>query len=202
MLSSTLIPIDLYNSLPIIEEQGPPSNVHLEEIGKLLVSHALNGHLGISLLHRHSILQDQSFLLHTGLRGAPALSSDVRSVGNLKGASFFLHDCVFQAYEYEESMNIDDDIQLVFLEKFAEYLKLHGLERKIALSRLDLTHPKLMEHCEEDDAGVITHVCEVTSEDIPLEEATEWKFDWCDGTVVPVITRGCARTSSGDHKKK
>lgn len=202
MLSSTLIPNDLYNSLPIIEEQDAPSNVHLEEIGKLLVSHALNGNLGISLLHRHSLLQDQSFLLHTGLRGAPALSSDVRSIGNLKGASFFLHDYVFQAYEYEESMNIDDDIQLAFLEKLAEYLKLHGLERKIALSRLDLEHPKLMEHCEEDDAGVITHVCEVTSEDIPLEEATEWKFDSCDGTVLPVITRGCARTSSGDHKKK
>lgn len=150
-----------------------PSNVHLEEIGKLLVSHALNGHLGISLLHRHSLLQDQSFLLHTGLRGAPALSSDVRSVGKLKGASSFLHNCVFQAYEYEESMNIDHNIQLAFLEKFAEYLKLHGLERKMALSRLDLKHPKLMEHCEEDDPGVITHVYEVTREDIPLEEATE-----------------------------
>lgn len=104
MLSSmsTLIPNSLYNSLPIIEEQGPPSDVHVQELGQLLVSHALNGYLGISLLHRHSLLQSQAILLHTGLRGAPTLPGDVRSLDNLKGASFFLHDGVFQAFEYEE----------------------------------------------------------------------------------------------------
>jgi hypothetical protein len=48
----------------------------------------------------------------------------------------------------------------------------------------------------------MTHVCEITQDNISFEEATEWKFDSENGFVVPIITRGCARTSSGDHKRK
>lgn len=105
--------------------------------------------------------------------------------------------CVFRAFEYEED-SAPKDIPPEFLEELAQYLTENGLEKQIALSRLNLQHPKLMEHCEDG----MSHVCEITYDDISHREATEWKFDAQNGFVVPVITRGCARTSSGDHKRK
>jgi len=65
MLSSVQIPNALYNSLPTVEEQSPPSQAHLEGLGKLLVSHGVSKYLGISLLHRHFLLPDESVMVHT-----------------------------------------------------------------------------------------------------------------------------------------
>ncbi|KAJ5715263.1 uncharacterized protein N7483_012444 [Penicillium malachiteum] len=83
-------------------------------------------------------------------------------------------------------------------EEVKTVFKGHGLEKQLALSRLDFDSPKLMEYCEDQ----MTHVCEITGDNILFEEATEWKFDFENGFVIPVITRGCARTTSNDHKKK
>ncbi len=72
----------------------------------------------------------------------------------------------------------------------------------MALSRLDLEHPRLLEHCEEDDDRVVTHVCEPIY-DISPQDATALKFGSRQGTAVLIITKGCVRTStSNDHKQK
>ncbi len=205
MLSSDPVPSSLYNTLSTIEQQSPPSQLHLGALGKLLVSHGVNEHLGVSLLHRHSLLRDESVMINKGLRCIPVHPTVDRPFGRLTGTNFFLHNGTFQAFEYEEAVGMSNnggDIPLQFLEKLASYLSDNGLEKEIALSRLALEHPKLMEHCEEDHNGITSHVCEIIDSDISYDEATEWKFDVREGFVVPLITRGCARTSSGDHKKK
>lgn len=192
MLSNECVSADLYNSLPTIDEEAPPSPIALQSLGETLVSAGVSQFLGVSLLHRHYLLPHGSVMVHEGLRCGPAPASC-----NLSGASFFLHAGKFQAFEYETD-SAAAEVPVEFLKSFANRLEGLGLEKRIALSRLDLNHPKLMEHCEDP----MTHVCEVTGADICEADATEWKFVNENGVVVPVITRGCARTSSRDHKKK
>ena len=178
MLSSSPVLNSLYNTLPTIEDQSPPSKLHLIALGKLLVSHGVNKHLGVSLLHRHSILRDESVMVNRGLRCLPVQPPADHPSSELIGTNFFLHSGTFQALEYEEAVGTSNNsgkISLQFLKKLASYLIDNGLEKKIALSRLGLNHSKFMEHCEEDDAGIVSHVCEIFDGDISYDEATEWK---------------------------
>lgn len=201
MISSTLIPNSLYNSLPTIMQQSPPSDAHLEGLGALLVSHGVHNHLGISLLHRHYVLKDDAVMVHDGLRCSPVAPAATPS--SLGGASFFLHDGSFQAFEYEQE-DEEADIPSAFLEDLARYLVANGLEKNIALSKLgDPDAPLLTEYCEGE-----SHVCEVAEGEMSAEEATMWKFLPLGGFVVPKVMQTCHRTASsndgprGEHKKK
>ncbi|KAI9660982.1 MAG: hypothetical protein M1821_009309 [Bathelium mastoideum] len=194
MLTSSPIPNSVYNTLPAIEDQSPPSENVLRDIGHIFLNHGINEDIGISLLHKHFMLDNEEVMVHDGLRCSPALPGI--SGHNLEGSAFFLHGNKFEAFEYEHSEALD--LSKGFLQEMERYLLANQLQLQLAISKLDKEHPKLMEHCEDGK----THVCEVIEAEIPLAEATEWKFEDTNGSVVPVIVRGCGRTSSGDHKPK
>ena len=103
------------------------------------------------------------------------------------GDSFFYDGNIFQAFDYGhgEQISLNHD----FLKALANHLE------SVALCGLHEKHEKLIEHC---DAATMSHICEEFDGVILAGEATEWEFD----NGKPVITRGCARTSSGDHKPK
>lgn len=195
MLSSSRIPNSVYNALPGIDEQSPPSNEALQAVGRIFASHGVNVDVGVSLLHKHFMLDDEAVMVHDGLRCSPALPE--ASDTTLNGCSFFLRDSEFQAFEYEKTEF--PNLSLTFLQELGEHLLNNKLEHLVALSKLDKEHPKLMEHCEE--AGKM-HVCELTEDEISPAEATEWKFDTQGDFVLPVVVRGCARTGTKQHKPK
>lgn len=108
-------------------------------------------------------------------------------------------DKKFQAFEYrdEEQLNLTDS----FLRAFAAYLETHKLSSRIALSKANTSNKFFMEYCQP---ATMSQICEEVNRNETLPaEATEWIFKGdtlFSGSAVPVICRGCKRTSSDDHK--
>ena len=191
MFSSEFISALAYNALPMIEEQTLLDDATLRALGSLFVSYGVEQTVGIALLHKHFILDQDTIMLNSGLTCAPSKTTTNAST---TGDSFLWNGDNFQAFEYGHSKHLSLDNH--FLTALANHLEARGLARQVALSRLDKDHEKLMEHC---DPVTMSHVCEETEGDLLPTEATEWKFS---GAGMPIITRACARTWSGDHKTK
>ncbi|CAF9933990.1 MAG: hypothetical protein ALECFALPRED_005810 [Alectoria fallacina] len=113
--------------------------------------------------------------------------------------AYMWDDKKFQAFEYrdEEQLNLTDS----FLRAFAAYLETHKLSSRIALSKANTSNKFFMEYCQP---ATMSQICEEVNRNETLPaEATEWIFKGdtlFSGSAVPVICRGCKRTSSDDHK--
>lgn len=200
MLSSNFLLATDYNSVPGIEGQGPLSQDILYELGQIFVSHGVNEEVGIDILHKHFMLDDDTIMVHNGLRCAPDSVENFETDMPMTGSSFFLsYNGIFQASEYEqgEPLHLSDG----FLQELRFYILEHNIGRQIALSRLGPDYPrKLMEHCEPSSRS---HVCVDASDyEIPLAWVTGWKFRLGNGIARPFIVRGCARRWSLNHRRK
>ncbi|CAD6591969.1 MAG: hypothetical protein ASARMPRED_005889 [Alectoria sarmentosa] len=170
MLSFTYLTVTAYNNLPLIETQTLPDEATLRGLGNLIVQFGVEHLVGIYLIHKHFDLTQDTIMVHNGL-----------------------------AFEYgdEEHLNLTDS----FLRAFADYLEAHMVSSRIALSKANASNKFFMEYCQPATMSQIWE--EVNGNEISPAEATEWIFrrdTLSSGSAVPIIYRGCKRTSSDDHK--
>ena len=196
MLSSNYLENTTYNGLPMIETQSVPDESALRALGNLIVGFDVEHLVGVYLIHKHYNLAPNTIMVHDGLVCQPQACS---SASALTGVAYMWDGNMFQAFEYgnEERLNLTDE----FLSSFADHLEAHNLSGRIALSKADASNKSFMEYVRPKS---MTQVCEeFAGEEILPAEATEWKFKRGTlpfGGAVPVVVRGCKRTSTEDHK--
>ncbi len=207
-----------YNDLPTLQQQTKMSPLVLRDLGRLLLAHGVAGRFGIGLLHRHITLPSSydslTFMMRdTAARGIEAVqfNSLPDPTVALRGAAFclFPNDLLdpdsikhsFAAYEcahgvgqlgYNDS-GIRDDAEVAFLDAFRIYVIANSLTRRIALTRLDTAHRRILERplpahrCHRYELlgphdSVVSH-----------SRATEWAFRvGANGDAEPVVTRYCS----------
>ena len=170
MISHQPLPASIYNSLPLADDQSSIPNNALMKLGQIIVSHGMQNHLGIGLLHRHYDLDSGELMVHEGLKCSPKSADDSTAFG---GSSFYLSENEFRAFEYDMERPIDPPA--AFLSEMASCLRDDGLNQKMTLSKLDLEHALLEETCDDETRS---HVCTELAGPNPnySEEATVWKF--------------------------
>ena len=196
MLSSTYLANTSYNNLPMIETQKLPDEATLCGLRNLIVEFGVERLVGVYLIHKHFNLAQSTIMVHDGLVCKPEACPSDQS---LTGVAYMWDGNNFQAFEYgnEAPLDLTDD----FLRAFASYLETHKLSGRVALSKADPSNRFFMEYCQPSTKSQICE--EVKGNEILPGEATEWLFErgvLPSGSAVPVIVRGCKRTSTEDHK--
>ncbi|KAI0424539.1 hypothetical protein F5Y09DRAFT_347625 [Xylaria sp. FL1042] len=209
MISHDLLPSPSYNRLPVGDGQTLPDTV-LNELGKIIVRHGMQGQLGVGRLHRHFDLNAREVMVHKGLRCSPQTTDDGATLG---GSAFYLDDNQFRAFEYDAEEAIEPPES--FLSDLATYVTSSGLAGRVALSKLDSKYAHLEETFYSIHSGTEnpdktiegetrSHVCAIVSdgEELRQDEATMWGFGTSDdGQVRPFIAKMCKRTDNGSHKR-
>lgn len=170
----------------------PFDKTTLSAIGNIFASYGVEDLVGVAILHKHFSLAQNTIMINQEFTSKPELINS--STPPLTGDSFFWDGTNFQAFEYShgEALHLGTG----FLTAFAAYLEAHQLTSRTALLKLDpeLGYKLLLEYC---DPETMSKICEEVNE-LSAAEPTEWKFEG----GFPVVTRACARTYPGEHKKK
>ncbi|GAM83998.1 hypothetical protein ANO11243_019880 [Dothideomycetidae sp. 11243] len=191
MLSSALISGSTYNDLPAHEDQVLPEQGVIDSLGALFIKHGVHQTYGLALLHKHFDMKADEVMVHDGLRCAPAV---LTKEGSLIGRNFYLHDGVFQAYEYEQGPN-QDVLDIAFLSALKRRLIEGGIHRTLALTKIDIGVPP----SEERLGSGRSHVC-APAVAVIAEEATEWRFDAVNGSCFTIVSKTCLATGYNQHK--
>ncbi|KAI3339079.1 hypothetical protein F4824DRAFT_458098 [Ustulina deusta] len=195
MISHDLLPSPSYNRLPLGDGQTVPNTV-LNELGKIIVRHGMQGQLGVGRLHRHFDLNAREVMVHEGLRCSPQTTDDGATLG---GSAFYLDGNQFRAFEYDAEEAIEPPES--FLSDLATYVTSSGLAGQVALSKLDSKYVHLDETIEDETRS---HICAIVSdaEELRPDEATMWGFGTSDdGQLRPFIAKTCKKTEGGAHKR-
>ena len=206
MISTSLIPNTVYNSLPHITKQTVLSEDDLHAIGPLFIEHSMHSSFGVALLHKHFELEPDEVMVHKGLTCEPHLSP----YDSLTAKAFYLHNGKFQAYEHEldcEPGILPDE---PFLTALAQYLVDHNLGKTLALTRVgpDPWAPVLLERGEGR-----SHVCSPAEKRVVDGHEvdycgdhdfvdTEWRFrPCCCGGVKAKVVKKCEQVKEppGGH---
>ena len=127
----------------MIEAQSLPDEATLCGLGNLTVQFGVERLVGVYLIHKHFNLTQNTIMVHDGLVCKPQICS---SAPSLTGVAYMWYGGNFQAFEYgnEGQLSLADD----FLRAFADFLEIHKLSGRIALSKVDTSNKFFMEYCQ------------------------------------------------------
>jgi hypothetical protein len=153
IIKSDILPADIYNTLPYINDvtQIPHDNAaDIADLKQLLVKYQLPENVRIKLVHIHFKLgkgevfaaRDVHIPEHGNVNIMQAIPASQHD--SLYGYHFYVdEDGNLSAYEYMEAPGPDISEQRAFLDEFCQMIKDRGLQHKLGLS---------IRHAKEDES--------------------------------------------------
>ncbi|KAF2224866.1 hypothetical protein BDZ85DRAFT_85193 [Elsinoe ampelina] len=203
-MDETILDFERFNHLPLLDDHGCVVLKDLEAIGTIFMRHGLQDHYAAGRLHRHTVLQEGSVMVHRPMSGYDECTASSRDETSLRPHSLYLnHEGIFQAYEYEITTSSRPALEPGFLNELKATLISLGLASTISIvpNHARGEHDEV-ERLLPDGRGMRTEKSS-DGDTGPEEEYVEttWSFEEGEAGGIRIKPRKrCLKFISGVHQ--
>lgn len=198
-------PAQRYNRIKHIDEQCLdwhlliPDEV-LQQIGEIF--HASQSHkdFGLALLHRHGQIPPECVMVHSqdGLQ-RDICDIEVAGMRQIFPSAYLLDDSQFFPFEFSSVENPTPNSAL--LQKLAELLRAHHLEKILGVSRIPSDDTLWLEEVALDGKRLVAEMAPREPDDFNARFVqTEWAIRRREDKYVLRALKGCQKPEVGGHK--